>query len=71
MVLLTFLDDETRGSVSGKDPLKKHKFPPVLFGAVLVVIIGILTLATDVPHGNSYPYTDLHPYLGKCLMFSI
>ncbi|XP_064399259.1 uncharacterized protein LOC135345713 isoform X6 [Halichondria panicea] len=56
-------DDETHGSVSGKGPLKKHKFPPAHFGNVGVAIICALTLATFVCHGRGYTSTTLHPSL--------
>ncbi|XP_064399837.1 uncharacterized protein LOC135346190 isoform X3 [Halichondria panicea] len=54
-------DDQTRDSVSGKNPLKRHKFPlaPVFFGTVLVAITCLLTLATCVFHSN--PSTFLLP----------
>ncbi|XP_064399392.1 uncharacterized protein LOC135345844 [Halichondria panicea] len=47
-------DDETRGSVSRKDPLKKHKFPPAHLGTVGVAITCALILATFMCHGRGY-----------------
>ncbi len=56
---MTVLDDQTCGSVSR---IKKFQFVPALFGAVVVAITCILTLATCV---HTDPAAVLHPTLGK------